>query len=102
LLGDYNKDGTVDAADYVVWRHSVGQTGAVLAADGDQDYQVDADDYNVWRAHFGQTAGSSAALQSAPSLSVPIPEPTAIAFALLGLVETMFFRLRKNQSAHIS
>ena len=28
LLGDYNQDGIVDAADYVVWRNTLGQMGA--------------------------------------------------------------------------
>ena len=53
LTGDYNDNGTVDAADYVVWRKSVGQTGAGLAADGDGDMDVDENDYLVWRANFG-------------------------------------------------
>jgi hypothetical protein len=56
VTGDYNSNGTVDAADYVVWRKSDGQTGAGLPADGDGDGDVDADDYNVWRANFGRTA----------------------------------------------
>ena len=34
LLGDFNGDGIVDAADYTVWRDSFGMTGAGLAADG--------------------------------------------------------------------
>ena len=39
LPGDFNHDGTVDAADYVVWRKT----------DGTQA------EYNTWRTHFGQT-----------------------------------------------
>ena len=27
ILGDYNRNGTVDAADYVVWRKTLGTTG---------------------------------------------------------------------------
>jgi hypothetical protein len=56
ITGDYNGNGTVDAADYVVWRKSVGQTGAGLPADGDGDMDVDEADYGVWRANFGETA----------------------------------------------
>ncbi len=44
-FGDYNHDGTVDAADYVVWR----KTGI----NGPQGY-------NEWRAHFCETAASGA------------------------------------------
>jgi hypothetical protein len=41
-LGDFNGDGRVDAADYVVWRKGLGTT-------------YNQSDYDVWRAHFGQT-----------------------------------------------
>ena len=38
LPGDYNVDGTVDAADFTVWRDSFGASGRrQLAADGDGD-----------------------------------------------------------------
>ena len=33
LSGDFNDDGIVDAADYTVWRDTLGQTGQDLAAD---------------------------------------------------------------------
>jgi hypothetical protein len=32
--GDYNGNGVVDAADYTIWRETLEQTGAGLAADG--------------------------------------------------------------------
>jgi subtilisin-like proprotein convertase family protein len=55
LAGDFNSDGFVDSADFVVWRR---QTGASVpnfsGADGDGDGDVDQDDYNVWRANFGR------------------------------------------------
>ena len=50
--GDYNADGTVDAADYVVWRKTLNQTGTDLAADGNHDGTVDDADYSVWSANF--------------------------------------------------
>src|SRR6202007_2157730 len=43
LPGDFNHDGIVDAADYTVWRDSLGQTGNV-AADGNEDNVVDMAD----------------------------------------------------------
>ena len=51
--GDYNQDGTVDAADYVVWRKSLGQVGVDLAADGNGNGKVDEPDFNIWRTRFG-------------------------------------------------
>ncbi len=37
LPGDYTRDGVVDAADYSLWRDSLGATGPNLAADGNGD-----------------------------------------------------------------
>ncbi|HEY4234482.1 MAG TPA: hypothetical protein VGM76_13700, partial [Lacipirellulaceae bacterium] len=52
LNGDFNHDGTVDAADYTVWRDSLGSTFN-LAADGNGNGMIDAGDYGVWTGHFG-------------------------------------------------
>jgi len=68
LAGDYNNDGTVDAADYVAWRRNDGtQTG-----------------YNNWRGNFGQASGSGAQ-------SPPVPEPTTawlVALTMLTLAHS--------------
>ena len=80
LPGDYNNDGNVDAADYVVWRKTFGQTGAFLPADGDGSGTVDQADYAMWRANFGAT--STAALNS----SGQVPEPSFVRFAAIALV----------------
>src|SRR6478736_2165882 len=57
LFGDYNRNGIVDGADFVVWRKALGTSGvtAFSGADGDGDTTIDQDDYGVWRAHFGMT-----------------------------------------------
>lgn len=60
LPGDFSGDNVVDAADYTIWRDTLGSTGD-LRADHDQNCQIDNDDYQVWVAHFGQTIGSAAA-----------------------------------------
>ncbi len=49
LPGDYNFDNRVDAADYTVWRDSLGATGLGLAADGNRDGVVNQADYHIWR-----------------------------------------------------
>ena len=56
-IGDYNHDGIVDTADYVVWRKTDGTQAG----------------YNLWRANFGRTAGNGSAAGGA------VPEPTALA-----------------------
>ncbi len=53
LAGDYNANGVVDAADYVVWRKYLNQS-ALLPGDVTPG-SVTQSDYSVWRAHFGQT-----------------------------------------------
>ena len=73
LLGDYNGNGTVDAADYVVWRNSMGATGSSLPADGNGDLVVNHDDYLVWRSNFGKTSTGAA---SATVNVTGVPEPS--------------------------
>src|SRR4029079_8361325 len=55
LPGDYNRNGTVDAADYVVWRNTLGTSRPNYSgADGNGNGVVDQNDHAIWRAHFGQ------------------------------------------------
>jgi hypothetical protein len=77
LTGDYDKNGVVDAADYIVWRGSVGDTGSTLAADGNGDMVVNQDDYAVWRGNFGKTSQGAAAMGPGS-----VPEPSGQFLAL--------------------
>lgn len=75
--GDYNRDATIDAADYVVWRKTLLQTGADLLADGINDQLIDDADYNFWQMHFGQPPNGAAA-------AAPVPEPaTSLLLSIL-------------------
>jgi hypothetical protein len=65
LVGDYNLNHSVDAADYVLWRKTNGASvpQPFGGADGDGNSVVNANDYTVWRSRFGNTspgAGSAA------------------------------------------
>ena len=53
LPGDYNQNGFVNAADYVIWRHTLGEAGNLLVADGDGDQQNGLGDYDVWKEDVG-------------------------------------------------
>ena len=97
LLGDYNRNDSVDAVDYVVWRKTLGQTGAGLAADGDGDNQVGPGDYDIWRANFGQMAGSGAALPSAELLPAAVPESGALLQASGALACLVVWRMRSKK-----
>jgi hypothetical protein len=57
LLGDYNQNGGVDAADYSVWRDAMGSSAlaAGTGADGNGDGVVDSWDYRLWKSNFGAT-----------------------------------------------
>ena len=55
LAGDFNNDGLVNAADYSVWRDSMGAMGSNLPADANNDGKVDQEDYLIWKGHFGQS-----------------------------------------------
>lgn len=75
LLGDFNEDGTVDAADYVVWRKNEVPNAPLPNDDG---LATQAERYDLWTAHFGeQGSASGATLQSAA-----VPEPTTIVLLL--------------------
>lgn len=80
VSGDYNKNGVVDAADYVLWRKTYGQQGANLATDGFPDGFIDEYDYDWWAERFGNSNGSG----SGSGLLSAVPEPTT--FALAGFV----------------
>lgn len=81
--GDYNNNGIVDAADYVLWRKTRGQTGSGLAADGNKDNRIDAADYNVWKANFGLTLQFAA---NGPVVVVPEPATWLIVSIALGCI----------------
>jgi serralysin len=82
LVGDYNRNGTVDAADYVVWRNTTSQAVPPFSgADGNGNGTIDAGDYNIWRANFGRTAGagSGAGVSNAVASDDGVSNPGPIA-----------------------
>ena len=82
LTGDYNQNGEVDAADYVLWRDTFGQNIANgMGADGDGDGTIDDEDYLVWRSHFGQSASESRAAAS----DIAVPEPGTASLLILAV-----------------
>jgi hypothetical protein len=77
LPGDYNHDGAVDAADYVVWRKTDGsQIG-----------------YNIWRANVGATLGGGAASATAAKIAA-VPEPIAATLAVVVALMLAVMRYR--------
>ncbi len=64
--GDFNGDGVVDAADYIVWRSTIGST-TDLRADGNGDQVINDADYGVWRSSFGNTYSFGSGASGLPS-----------------------------------
>jgi len=89
LGGDFNQDGVVDSADYIVWRKTLGSE-LYLAADASRSGMVDVADYEYWRANF-----ALADLGAGQAQPVPAPESwSLLAVAALGLVLSSCYRQR--------
>jgi hypothetical protein len=74
LPGDYNHNGTVDTADYVMWRKTDGTSIG----------------YNTWRTHFGPSNGSGPAI----SRNATVPEPVSSLSLMLAATGWYFQRRR--------
>jgi hypothetical protein len=67
--GDYNGNGVVDAADYVMWRNNPSLHGG------------DPMGYNTWRQNFGAATGSGTLANGNA-----VPEPTITALLIVSLL----------------
>lgn len=82
LEGDYNFDGAVDAADYVVWRQG---NGAIYTQA----------DYTIWRRRFGNVAPAGAGTSLAA-----VPEPTTgWLVCMCGVAGSICGRLRRRMTS---
>jgi hypothetical protein len=78
--GDYNNNGTVDAADYVVWRKGGPLQNEVP---GVTPGATTAEDYTAWRARFGTHTHTGAGAGSA-LVSGAVPEPATFIYIAAG------------------
>ncbi|MEX0613151.1 MAG: hypothetical protein WD229_13610, partial [Pirellulales bacterium] len=74
-LGDFNGDGSVNAADYVVWRKTDGSP----------------EGYDEWRANFGNTSGSGSLAS--------VPEPSGLMLLAFGVTPVRFRRIAPARDA---
>jgi hypothetical protein len=76
LPGDYNGDGTVDAADYVLWRkNDSSQAG-----------------YDLWRARFRQTTLSGSGVNA----NAAVPEPHILIMLVAALIRRSIANARRS------
>lgn len=95
LSGDYNRDGAVTSADYVLWRKTFGANVTQYAgADGDGSGKIDQPDFLRWRTDFAAVAAVGT------SLTTSIPEPASNAALCLALASIQLasarFKLRRQ------
>jgi hypothetical protein len=81
VAGDYNIDGAVDVADYVIWRKHLGQSFQLPNEGGITPGSVTGEDYDFWKSRFGATSGSGTTAMHA--LAVPEPGVLAILGSLV-------------------
>jgi hypothetical protein len=86
LLGDYNEDGTVNAADYTVYRNRLAGIGGTTLPN-DDTVGVGPDDYLRWKNNYGNSSGAAAGLLSQAQT---VPEPNSCVLSLAFLVAAAF------------
>jgi hypothetical protein len=90
--GDYNNNGIVDAADYVVWRKRLNQD--VTLPNDTTPGTVRQIDYGVWRTNYGKgVAGSGAG--GALFVGGEVPEPAGCVLAAMAAIVSCSVRRRR-------
>lgn len=75
-FGDFNHDGMVDGYDFLVWQR------------GESPHPLSSGDLEIWKTHFG-SAGTA--------LSLPVPEPAAIALLAMATCVGVVARQRRRR-----
>jgi T5SS/PEP-CTERM-associated repeat protein len=90
IPGDYNQNGIVDAADYVVWRKNAGTMNSL--PNDPIGGTIGQNQYNQWRARFGQTTGGG----SGASVNAAVPEPATLLMLFVGVLAICTHRDREG------
>jgi hypothetical protein len=96
LIGDYNANGTVDAADYTVYRNLLGTTETM--PNDETPGWVMEEDYDAWKINFGlSNGGGSWAADSAAELAtaVAVPEPGSFSLTASLILAILLLTSRK-------
>jgi hypothetical protein len=90
LAGDFNSDGVVDAADYVVWRKA---SPTDTLPNDDTPGAVDASDYDDWRANFGNSGPAGSGALGADA----VPEPASGLLSFIAMLAGSMVRNRTRK-----
>jgi CSLREA domain-containing protein len=101
--GDFDSDGDVDGADFVIWQSNFSKAsgGTLATGDADGDTDVDGADFVVWQTHFPTSAagGTAGAAGSAPETSSGVPGSSENATEPAGGVASGLGGAAKNTNA---
>lgn len=71
---DFNNDGTVNGADFLIWQRGFGSGTNNAAGDANGNGAVDGSDLAIWKTQFGGAPPAIGAVGA-------VPEPTAVVLA---------------------
>jgi hypothetical protein len=96
LPGDYNRNGVVDTADFVLWRKTIGQSVASgSGADGSGNGSIGQEDFAYWRARFGNSAAAGGGA-SADGWTGAVPEPGSVALVAVACAVALCARRQRR------
>ncbi len=99
IPGDYNGDTIVDSQDHNAWRAAYGTN--LTAADGNNNGSVDAADYVIWRKALPVSA-SGKATNLLTGNQTAVPEPTTFLLCALGFAMVISLRRsRQSDPLHV-
>lgn len=87
---DFNADGIVDGADFLIWQRNAGTGSSLSEGDANGDSQVDAVDLAVWQGQYG--------LASASGQATAVPEPGGASALCLGALCYLALARSKRRS----
>jgi hypothetical protein len=89
-FGDYNDDGAIDAADYVVYKKHLDTLESI--PNDETPGWVMVDDHEVWKRRFGTSGGGSGG-------GSPVPELACHSLSAIGASLSLFWRRRGMSQA---
>jgi hypothetical protein len=72
LAADFDANGIVDGADFLIWQRHLGGVGSRTHGDADGDGNVTASDLVIWKEAFGASSGLAASVPE-PSVTLALP-----------------------------
>jgi hypothetical protein len=85
VLCDYNRNGVCDAADYTVWRETLGSHTDLRANGDNSNLVIDFADYTFWKFHFGESSGAGGAAWASTN-GTGVPEPGSCLLSVIAMV----------------